>query len=96
MQDSNRQGFLHGASNESQGREIIAIKPIGFAYGKTMKKKGRGLMLRKLLAMTIYFVSFAALVVMNLGAAEETINNASDNGSEIGTALLTDYWMDDS
>ncbi len=53
-------------------------------------------MLRKLLAMTICFVSFAALVVMNLGAAEETINNASDNGSEIGTALLTDYWMDDS
>ncbi len=53
-------------------------------------------MLRKLLAMTICFVLSAALAVMNLGTAEELINDSSDSGSGIGTALLTDYWMDAS
>ena len=53
-------------------------------------------MLRKLLAMTICFALVAALTAMNLGAAEELISTSSDNGSGIGTALLTDYWMDDS
>ena len=53
-----------------------------------MQEKGMGFMLRKLPAMTICFVFSAAMAVMYLGAAEERINNSSDNGSGTGTALL--------
>ena len=53
-------------------------------------------MLRKKLVMAICLVLFAALVPINLAAAEGFDYNPTDSGSRIGTALLTDYWMDNS
>ena len=53
-------------------------------------------MLRKKLVMAICLALFAALVPINLAAAEGFDYNPTDSGSRIGTALLTDYWMDNS
>ena len=53
-------------------------------------------MLRKKLVMAICLALFAALVPINLAAAEGFDYNPTDSGSGIGTALLTDYWMDNS
>ena len=54
------------------------------------------LMLRKKMVMAICLALFAALVPINLAAAEGFDYNPTDSGSRIGTALLTDYWMDNS
>ena len=53
-------------------------------------------MLRKKLVMAICLALFAALVPINLAAAEGFDYNPTDSGSRIGTALLTDYWTDNS
>ena len=53
-------------------------------------------MLRKKVVMAICLALFAALVPINLAAAEGFDYNPTDSGSRIGTALLTDYWMDNS
>ena len=58
--------------------------------------KGIVFMLRKKLVMAICLALFAALVPINLAAAEGFDYNPTDSGSRIGTALLTDYWMDNS
>ena len=53
-------------------------------------------MLRKKVVMAICLALFAALVPINLAAAEGFDYNPTDSGSRIGTALLTDYWTDNS
>lgn len=58
--------------------------------------KGMGFNLRKLMAVAMAFVLFAALVPANFASAEEAGHNSAVTGSAGGTALLSDYWMDDS
>jgi prephenate dehydratase/phosphoserine phosphatase len=69
--------------NISSKQEVHEVKEIVF-------------MLRKKLVMAICLALFAALVPINLAAAEGFDYNPTDSGSRIGTALLTDYWMDNS
>ena len=58
--------------------------------------KGKGYNLRKLVAMAIVLVLFAALVPMNFAAAEETGQNSTVSGTKSGESLLNKYWMSDS
>lgn len=58
--------------------------------------KGKGFNLRKLVAMAIAFVLFAALVPINFAAAEEAGHNSTVSGTGSGAALLNKYWMSDS
>ena len=53
-----------------------------------------GLMLRKLLALTICLVLFTAMVPASPVSAEESVPDSNGNG--IGTPLLADYWTEGS